>query len=143
MAEFGGLFSIALKLMKAQHMGSGTNANVRAALLVAWSVLALAAFLPASSTRVSVHMHLGAFGVMVAALIAATVSAPAKLRWGGPIGTTLRVCWVLMAVSSGAFRGRVDYVHFAAVLGAALACGAAIGFVVKTRKAGRHGQADL
>ena len=129
--------------MKTERLAIRDYVSVRAVLLFGWALLALAAFIPSPSIPVSVQMQAAAFGVMVVALVAATISAPAQLRWGGTISTTLRVCWVLMVVSSGSFRGRIDYADFAAVFVAALACGAALGAVVRSRKARSNGHPEL
>lgn len=59
------------------------------------------------------------------------------------MSATLRVCWVLVAVASGSFRGRMDYAEFASVFLAALVGGAALGAVARARTARRNRHAEL
>lgn len=113
--------------------------RLQAMLVFGWALLAVAAFLPTHRIPVSVQVQAGAFGVLVVALVAATVVATR----GRSMSATLRVCWVLVAVASGSFRGRMDYAEFASVLVTALVGGAALGAVVRRRTASRNRHAEL
>lgn len=117
--------------------------RLQAVLAFGWALLAVAAFVPTHRIPVSVQIQAGAFGALVVALVAATAVATTHLRWGRSMGATLRVCWVLVAVASGSFRGRMDFTEFASVFVASLVGGAAVGAVVRARTARRKRHAEL
>lgn len=117
--------------------------RLHAVLAFGWALLAVAAFVPTHRIAVAVQIQAGAFGALVVALVAATVVATTHERWGRSMGVTLRVCWVLVAVASGSFRGRMDFTEFASVFVASLVGGAAVGAVVRACAARRKRHAEL
>lgn len=109
--------------------------GVRVALLVGWTVLALAALLPPSMpVPVSVHVQAAIFVLLVAVLVVVAVLEPQRFTWTVSMSLHLRMCLVLMVVASSMFRGRIDYGYFVAGLLISIALGIAVGLSLRTSR---------